>query len=140
MKKAIFAGSFDPIHDGHIKIIEKAVKMFDELFVVIADNNFKNNQTDLKERKKNVESVLKNIDVNIDILEDKYIATYAKENGIKYLVRSARNNVDFSYELDMAKINKKINDEIETVLIIPDYDDIEYSSTKFRDFKIKEGK
>ena len=140
MKKAIFAGSFDPIHDGHIKIIEKAVKMFDELFVVIADNNFKNNQTDLKERKKNVESVLKNIDVNIDILEDKYIATYAKENGIKYLVRSARNNVDFSYELDMAKINKKINDEIETVLIIPDYDDIVYSSTKFRDFKIKEGK
>lgn len=140
MKKAIFAGSFDPIHEGHIKIINKASKMFDQLFVVIANNDFKTNQDDIAKRKELVENKINLSNVVVEYIEDKYIGTYAKENGIKYLVRSARNSTDFSYELDMAKVNKEINNELETILIIPDYDAIEFSSSKFKEFKIERNK
>ncbi len=137
MKKAIFAGSFDPIHDGHIKIIEKSLGLFDELFVVVANNEFKEGQSTTESRVKLIEERLKEYNLKVVALEKKYLVDFAKENGIKYLVRSARNDVDFTYELEMAKINKQINNEIETVLIIPDYDDIEFSSTNFRNFKIE---
>ena len=111
--------------------------MFDELFVVVANNDEKDNQSDINERKEKVIEMTNELDVNVISLEGRYLATYAKEHGIKYLIRSARNNIDFSYELDMAKLNKEINNDLETVLIIPDYEDIKYSSSKFRDFKIE---
>lgn len=140
-KKAIFAGSFDPIHIGHLKVIKKAAQLFDTLYVVIANNDFKTNQGDLKQRLINVTEEITNSNILISVLpKDKYLATFAKENDIKYLIRSARDNVDFSYELDMSKINKEINDDLETILIIPDYDDIQFSSSKFRDFKIDKNK
>ena len=140
MKKAIFAGSFDPIHEGHIKIIKKASKLFDHLFVVVANNDAKASQSDINKRKTFVESKISISNVSVVSIENKYVATYAKENDIKYLVRSARNSIDFSYELDMAKVNKDINNELETILVIPDYDDIKFSSSKFRDFKIEGNK
>ena len=140
MRKAIFAGSFDPIHKGHIKVIEKAAKIFDQIFVVVANNDFKNNQGDLEKRLDKVKEQIKLENVIFDKLEDKYLGTYAKEKGIQFLIRSARNDLDFSYELDMAKLNKEINNELETILIIPDYENLEYSSSKFKNFKIDSSK
>jgi len=143
MKKAIYVGSFDPIHNGHMKVLKKALGLFDEIIVIIANNDFKKNQGNLDERFEQVkrkvkEEKLKN--VSIYILEEKYLATWAKENNITYLVRSARNNTDFKYELDLAKLNKEINPDLETILIIPDSEDLEYSSSKFRNFKIDKNK
>ncbi len=143
MKKAIYVGSFDPIHNGHMKVLKKALCLFDEIIVIIANNDFKKKQGNLDERFEQVkrkvkEEKLKN--VSIYILEEKYLATWAKENNITYLVRSARNNTDFKYELDLAKLNKEINPDLETILIIPDSEDLEYSSSKFRNFKIDKNK
>ncbi|RTZ68327.1 MAG: pantetheine-phosphate adenylyltransferase [Tenericutes bacterium] len=143
MKKAIYVGSFDPIHNGHMKVLKKALGLFDEIIVIIANNDFKKNQGNLDERFEQVkrkveEEKFKN--VSIYILEEKYLATWAKENNITYLVRSARNNTDFKYELDLAKLNKEINPDLETILIIPDSEDLEYSSSKFRNFKIDKNK
>jgi len=143
MKKAIYAGSFDPIHQGHIKVLKKALKLFDEVIVIIANNDFKKNQSNIDKRLVEVKQSIKKHNlrnVTCYILNDKYLATWAKENGINFLIRSARNNTDFKYELDLAKLNKEINKKFETILIIPDLKDIEYSSTKFRTFKIDKNK
>jgi len=143
MKKAIYAGSFDPIHQGHIKVLKKALKLFDEVIVIIANNDFKKNQSNIDKRLVEVKQSIKKHNlrnVTCYILNDKYLATWAKENDINFLIRSARNNTDFKYELDLAKLNKEINKKFETILIIPDLKDIEYSSTKFRTFKIDKNK
>ena len=140
-RKAIFAGSFDPIHEGHLKVIEKSRKLFEKVYIVIANNDFKEGQSNIQSRLNNVLKELNQENVEVIFLEkDKYLGTLAKELGVNYLIRSARNNTDFSYELDMSKLNKEINNELETILIIPDYKDIEYSSSKFRDFKIDKSK
>ena len=140
-RKAIFAGSFDPIHEGHLKVIDKAAKLFEKVYVVIANNDFKEGQSDIQKRLDKVLKEMKHKNVEAIFLEkDKYLGTLAKELEVNYLVRSARNNTDFSYELDMSKLNKEINNELETILIIPDYEDIEYSSSKFRDFEIDKSK
>ncbi|WKX02569.1 pantetheine-phosphate adenylyltransferase [Candidatus Mycoplasma mahonii] len=140
MRKAIFAGSFDPVHKGHIQIITKASQLFDELHVVVANNHLKTNQNNIEDRLKIMRKNKFPSNVFITYVNEKYIGTFAKEMNIKYLVRSARNNIDFNYELDMAKLNREINNNLETVLIIPDYEDIIYSSSTFKDFVIKDNK
>lgn len=134
MKKAIFAGSFDPVHPGHLKIIQKAAKLFDKLYVVVANNNFKNQQKNIQKRKQEIIKQIAIKNVEVEILEEKYLAKWAEAKKINYLVRSARNDIDFNYELEMAKMNKIINQKLETILIIPNYDDIHFSSTQFREF------
>lgn len=129
MKKAMFPGSFDPLHEGHIKIIEKAIKLFDELYVVVTFNNEKPNASDIEKRFLNVKEKLANFkDIKIVMNKDLMTGDFARENNINFIIRSARNVTDFQYELELAAGNHSVNSQLETVLIIPDYSDIKYES------------
>lgn len=129
MKKAMFPGSFDPLHEGHIKIIEKAIKLFDELYVVVTFNNEKPNASDIEKRFLNVKEKLANFkDIKIVMNKDMMTGDFARENNINFIIRSARNVTDFQYELELAAGNHSVNTQLETVLIIPDYSDIKYES------------
>lgn len=129
MRKAIYPGSFDPMHEGHIAIIEKARKLFDVVYVVVSNNPEKTSQTPIKTRYYEVAKKLnKYKDVVVEINEGHYTAHYAKEKGINFLVRSARNEIDYNYELELAAGNNHLNHELETILIIPDYKDIHFES------------
>ena len=133
MTKAMFPGSFDPIHEGHLKIIKKSIKMFDEVFVVVTFNNEKENASDIQARYEAVKEKL--IDFkNVTVLVNKgqMTADFAREHDITVLIRSARNDLDFQYELELAAGNHSINEELETVLVIPDYSDINYHSRLLR--------
>ncbi|WP_029906491.1 pantetheine-phosphate adenylyltransferase [Mycoplasmopsis opalescens] len=131
MKKAIYAGSFDPIHDGHISVIKKALKLFDFLYVIVSFNPDKDNSSNIVKRFDHVKTILSNISPNIEVLinKDAFIADIAREKKVNFLVRSARNDTDYNLEVDMAAGNKLINNDLETVLIIPDYSMLGVSST-----------
>ena len=120
MKTAIFAGTFDPPTYGHLNIIERAKNIFDELHVVVALNKGKNCMFTSDERLSMLQHLTgqwDNVKVNIC---DKLIVDYAKEHKAKILVRGVRNIGDFSYEFDLALMNRGLAADIETVFIPTD--------------------
>lgn len=118
IKKAIYAGTFDPIHNGHIDVIERASKMFDELIVVIAINFKKSHLFSEEERidmTRDALSHLKNVEV---MFFSGLIANLAKENNAVALIRGLRTVTDFEYELQIALMNRKLSD-IPTIFMMP---------------------
>lgn len=132
MKTAIYPGSFDPLHKGHIKIIEKALKLFDKVIVLVSNNEDKNNDETLNKRFEETKNKLSSYQ-NLEVEMNKGLtANWAKDKNIKFLIRSGRNNLDFKYELELAAVNKHINNELETIIIMPELEDIDYSSRLIR--------
>ena len=120
MKTAIFAGTFDPPTYGHMNIIERAKNIFEELHVGVALNKGKNCMFTSDERLDMLQQLTKqwsNVKVSI---WDKLIVDYAKKHDVKILVRGVRNISDFSYEFDLALMNRGLAVEIETVFIPTD--------------------
>ncbi|PLV56855.1 pantetheine-phosphate adenylyltransferase [Thermotoga sp. SG1] len=114
---AVYPGSFDPITLGHVDIIKRALNIFDGLVVLVTENPRKKYLFSLDERKKLVESALKNVDrVRIDVHRG-LLVNYLKKHGIKVLVRGLRAVTDYEYELQMALANKKLYSELETVFL-----------------------
>lgn len=120
MIKAVFAGSFDPPTYGHLDVINRARKIFTELHVVIAVNNSKNYLFTGEERIEMLKILVKDFpNVKVSVWSS-LIVDYAKQNGASVLVRGVRNVSDFSYEFDLALMNKGLNTEVETVFLTPD--------------------
>ena len=120
MNKAIYPGSFDPITYGHLDIIDRCSKIYDKLIVgVIKDNNNKKFLFDEFERKDMIESVLnkfQNVEVKIF---DSLLIDFAVQENVKIIVRGLRALSDFEYEFQMALMNRKLNDEISTIFMMP---------------------
>ena len=117
LRKAIFAGSFDPITNGHLDIIERASKIFDELQIGVLCNPNKKGLFNFEERVKLIESCTSNLD-NIKVVSfEGLLVNYCEENGIDTLVRGIRSSADVEYELQMAHMNKELNSTIETIIL-----------------------
>lgn len=118
MGRAIYPGSFDPITNGHLDIIERAAKIFDEVVVVVLPNVSKNNLFTLEERVNLIKTVTKKF-ANVSI--DSYsglLVDYANKNKITNIVKGLRAVSDFEYEFQMALMNKKLNPDVETVFLM----------------------
>ncbi len=125
MKNAIYAGSFDILTRGHCWVIEKAAEIFDNLYVLIAENPSKKDKYffSLEIRKKIVIDFLKTSNINnvhVREFKDGFIAKYAVEKDIKYLVRGLRNEKDFLEERTLNYINKDLidNNTLDTIYFI----------------------
>lgn len=120
-KNALFPGSFSPIHDGHIDIIKRASKLFDNLYVCMSINEYKKssiNMNDFNILEKTINSLgLKNVH---PIYNDGMVTEKAKELNCKYIVRSIRNQNDADFEIGLYDIYKEMDNEIEEVLFISD--------------------
>jgi pantetheine-phosphate adenylyltransferase len=119
MRKAAFAGSFDPPTYGHLDIIERAARLFNGLTVVVADNTDKKCLFSLDERKALLEELARETPgVHAALCPPRtLLAPFLAEMGINVLVRGLRRGADFEYEADMARINSVYNSELETVFI-----------------------
>ncbi|UUX34289.1 pantetheine-phosphate adenylyltransferase [Fundicoccus culcitae] len=117
----IFAGSFDPLTNGHFDLIKRSSKIFDQVIVLIAVNTSKTALFTALERFALIEAVIKDIaNVKVDVLEDDLVANYFKKVNGTAMIRGLRNSQDYEYESNIDIINKKQNDELDTVLLYAD--------------------
>jgi pantetheine-phosphate adenylyltransferase len=118
MKKALYAGTFDPFTNGHLDIAKRAIQLFDELTIVVAVNSAKEPFLDLETRKNLLKEVFKDEpSVKVDSWEG-LIVDYAKNHKIQTIVRGLRPIGDFESEFQMATMNEKLNPEVETVFLM----------------------
>jgi pantetheine-phosphate adenylyltransferase len=123
-KLAVYPGSFDPITLGHVDIIARAAKLFDELHVLVVHNPEKSAQFSSAERIKLIEQSLDEADItrgNIKVTElaSGLLVDYLRQVDAKVLIKGFRNNVDLDYELPMAKVNRDLSG-IETIFMAAD--------------------
>ena len=116
-RKALYPGSFDPFTNGHFDIVKKASALFDEVHIVIGVNNQKKRSFDATDMKRAIEEVLRDRGVSNCIVSvyDGLVAEFAKTNGIRYMIRGLRNNMDYNYEENIAEVNKLINPNMEYI-------------------------
>lgn len=118
-KAAIYPGTFDPVTYGHIDIIKRALEIFDTLYVAVASNTSKKPIFSTEERIDFIRRATKKLrSVQVEAF-DGLIVQYAVEKGTNVMVRGLRATSDFDYEFQMALANRKLNESIQTVFLIP---------------------
>lgn len=136
LKIAIYPGTFDPITNGHLDVIERACKLFDGLIIAVAKSSGKNPLFSLDERVKMVNLALvesQNIVPEIYVYPfANLIADFAKEQNARILVRGLRAVSDFESELQMGYANASLNSELETIYLMPSLQNAFISSTVVR--------
>ncbi|MCD4818354.1 MAG: pantetheine-phosphate adenylyltransferase [Candidatus Cloacimonetes bacterium] len=132
MKIAIYPGTFDPITNGHIDILKKATKIFDEVILAVASETGKDTIFSLDEREEICKVVTSSIK-GIKIMKfDGLVVEFAKKMGAVTMIRGLRAISDFEYELSQALMNKKLYEKIETIFFVPDNKYLYLSSTMVR--------
>ncbi len=117
MKIAIYPGSFDPITSGHLNIIRRAARIFDQLIVCVMVNAGKNPMFTLNERVELIQRVTKDLaNVQVDC-SNELLADYAQKKGSCVIVKGLRAGSDFENEFQMALINHKINPNLDTMFL-----------------------
>ena len=118
MKVAIYPGSFDPITNGHLDILNRASKIFDKIIVLVANNSNKNSRFDVNERVQMIkEATSDSSNIEVDSY-DGLTVRYAKEHGAHTLIRGLRAVSDFEYEFRLASANEYADPEIEMVFFM----------------------
>lgn len=117
VKRALYPGTFDPMTNGHLDIIQQAIELVDELIVAVAPTSRKNPLLTLPERLELLEQVLKSYTaVKVQTLPGLAV-DFAKEQGACVLVRGLRTAADCDYELQLAHMNRRMSPHIQTVFI-----------------------
>ena len=119
MKSALYAGSFDPITNGHLDIIQRAANLFNKLTIVIARNSGKSPLFSIEERILMVEETCKGLK-NVDVSSFKGLLKDAvTEFNASCVIRGLRSVSDYEYESQMAMMNRHLSPELETVFLVP---------------------
>lgn len=120
-KIAVYPGSFDPVTYGHVHIIQRAAKIFDKVIMAVTDDNYKSTIFSLEERLKLIERccIQEKKNIEIDVF-DGLLVDYMEKTGAVAIIRGLRAVSDFEYEMQMASINKHLNNRVETVFLMSD--------------------
>ena len=129
-RKAVYAGSFDPITNGHLWMVEEGALLFDELIVAIGTNPAKKYTFSLEDRLAMLKETLSHIpNVVVDEFENQYLVSYAKCVSASYILRGIRTEADYGYERGMRHINDDMEPEVTTVFLMPPRKITEVSSS-----------
>ncbi len=115
---AVYPGSFDPITNGHLDLIQRGLKIFDHIIVAVATNRFKQSLFTIEERMEMVRISLENTpNVSIDTFPG-LLVEYAKKQNARAILRGLRAVTDFEYEFQLAMMNRRLEPEVETVFLM----------------------
>lgn len=116
---AVYPGTFDPFTNGHLDILDRALKVFPRMIVAVAANPDKSPLFTLKERMEIIRDAVQGMEgVRIDAFHA-LLVDYVKAQGASVVIRGLRAVSDFEYEFQMALMNRRISDEVETVFLMP---------------------
>lgn len=133
MKIAIYPGSFDPVTNGHLNIIRRAASIFDRLIVCVMVNSGKNPMFTQQERAELIRRVTADIpNVEVDTA-DELLADYARRRGGCVIVKGLRAGSDFENEFQMALINHKINENLDTMFLTAEHQYMYLSSSTVKE-------
>lgn len=139
MRKAVFAGSFDPCTLGHVDLVERGARLFDELVVAVGENPRKRGWLPLEDRL----SILADVTAalpNVEVASFRgLMVDFARHVGAGYLLRGSRTPGDFEFELQMGLTNRMLDPALDVVLLLPDREHATLSSTLVREVAINGG-
>ena len=119
MRTVIYPGSFDPFTNGHLDVVERAAKLFDRVIVAVAQNTDKQTLFTQAERKIQIATVLDDLQ-NVEVTEFKgLLVEFAKAQKAQAIIRGLRAVSDFEFEFQLALMNRKLEEEIETIFMMP---------------------
>jgi pantetheine-phosphate adenylyltransferase len=119
MRTVIYPGSFDPLTNGHLDIVERAAKIFDHVIVAVAKSDSKNPLFTLEERYQIAVQACKHVsNVSVDSF-DGLLMEYVDKRGATAVVRGLRAISDFEFEFQLALMNRKLNGRVETIFMMP---------------------
>ena len=117
MKIAIYPGSFDPITNGHLEVLKRALNIFDRVIVLVAINPEKKSRFSVEERVSMIKESVDSSRVEVDSSSGLTVK-YAKEHGATHLIRGLRAVTDFEYEFSLASANDYIDPSIDTIFLM----------------------
>jgi len=118
LKRAVYPGTFDPFTLGHLDIVERAVKIFDDVIIAVANPRHKEPLLPIDVRKNLISESVSHLK-NVSVMEfEGLLVDFLKKIGIRTVIRGLRAVSDYDYELKMAWINKKLYDEMETIFLL----------------------
>jgi len=137
MKVGIYAGSFDPVTNGHVDIVQRGLNIVDKLVIGVLHNKNKSALLSVKERIDLIKKALEENEIDISRVEivesNELLVDFAKENKATINIRGVRTTKDYEYEKDMALINKKLYGKLETVFLVADSDKSIISSSMVKE-------
>lgn len=139
MRIAVYPGSFDPITNGHIDVIERASKIFDKLIIAVGQNPEKKSLFSTKERVEMITEAVKHVDnVEVDSF-DGLLLSYMKKKASKIMVRGLRVISDFEGEFQRALLNRKVDGNVETIFIMTKEDYVFLNSSIIKELAMFKG-
>ena len=133
MKRIVYPGTFDPIHNGHLDIARKAAELFDELILVVAVNQEKSPLFNDKERVELIKESLYDVkNVKVDTFNG-LVVDFVRSTESVAIIRGLRHVSDFEFEFQMAMMNFNLNPNVKSLFMMPDEKYIHLNSTVIRD-------
>ena len=120
MTVALYPGTFDPLTNGHLDLIKRSVRMFDKVVVAIFANPTKGPLFSVEERRRLIEESTRGLsNIEIDTFSETLLVFYARQRQAHVIVRGLRAIADFEYEFQMTLMNRRLDEDIETVFLMP---------------------
>jgi pantetheine-phosphate adenylyltransferase len=133
IKRAIYSGTFDPITNGHMDILKRGLKIYDEIIVAVATSSAKKPMFNINSRVNLIQTATKGFKgIQVQTF-DTLLVEFARRHNVYNIIRGLRTNTDFEYELQMSYANSSLDKDIDTVFLMPSLQNAFVSSSVVRE-------